>query len=230
MGHFILIDKGADARYEAWLEVPASGNANGVGLILIPEVYNVNAWARTTARRYADAGFTVLVADLYWRQEPGVHLDYDQPERARALGAAIDEDGVLADVGLSARYLRDLLGARARIGVVGFCLGGRLALRAALREPLDGVVSYYGVKLEAHLAELEQLRTPALLHFGAEDPWVPADALARIQEALRGKGNVDIRVYQGAGHGFARQGYGPHEPTADASAFADTVTLLKGRA
>ncbi|GGC65466.1 dienelactone hydrolase family protein [Chelatococcus reniformis] len=224
MTGFITLTSKGGRPFEAFLATPET--PNGGGLVILPEVYNVNAWARGVAARYAAQGYTVLVPDLFWRQEPGVHLDYDQPERARAQGEEVDVDGVVSDLGPLAAWLRARLGEGARVGVVGFCLGGRIALLGGVREPVDAVVSYYGVKLDQHLDELGRLTVPALVYFGADDPWIPAETVNAVKALFRQSPNVSFFRYAGTGHGFAREGYAPYRPAAAALAEQRALELF----
>ena len=221
---FVQIPARTGESFEAYQATP--DHPNGVGLVILPEVYNVNHWVRGVADSYADDGYTVLVPDLFWRQQPGVHLDYDQPDRARAQGEEVDVDGVVSDVGQAAASLRQLLGADARIGVIGFCLGGRLAALAGIREPVDAVIGYYAVKLDQHLSELGRLAKPTLLHFGETDPWVPQQTKDSVGALLAERANVAIHVYPDTGHGFARTGYPPYNAAATTTARARTNALL----
>ncbi|MFO1200663.1 MAG: dienelactone hydrolase family protein [Burkholderiaceae bacterium] len=224
MGHIVSL-AAADARsFDAFLESPE--RPNGLGIVLLPEVYNVNQWVRRVAARYAREGFTVLVPDLFWRQQPGCHYEYDHPDAARAQGEHVDVDAVVRDVGTAAARLRETLGAHARVGAVGYCLGGRLALLAGTREPVDAVVSYYGVKLDQHLDELARLSRPALLHFGDADPWVPNDVVHAVQARMAGLPNAAIHVYEGAGHAFDRDGQPTYRAQAADLAWRRTLALL----
>lgn len=227
MGTFISLAAADGRSFEAFLETPATPNRRGV--VVLPEVYNVNQWVRGVARRYADHGYTALVPDLFWRQAPGCHYDYDQPGPARAQGEAVDVDAVVGDVTVAARWLRGTLGDGARVGVVGYCLGGRLAMLAGVRAPVDAVVSYYGVQLDRHLDELAALRTPALLHFGDQDPWVPNAVVSAVSARLAGLPDVRCHVYPGAGHGFDRTGLPNHHPEAAESAWQRTLALFDGQ-
>lgn len=220
MGSFITLQAVDGRPFEAWLETPQQ--ANGRGIVLLPEVYNVNLWIRRVATRYAAEGYTVLAPDLFWRQQPGCHYEYDRPEPARAQGDAVEVDAVVSDIGVAAAALRSRLSPGAGIGVVGYCLGGRLALLAGVREPVDAVVSYYGVKLELHLDELATLRKPALLHFGDDDPWVPDSAVAAVRARLDPLPNVEKHVHPQAGHGFDRDGNPMYRAQAAERAWART--------
>jgi carboxymethylenebutenolidase len=212
MSDFIKISLGDNLQFDAFLAEPDV--SNGAGLIVLPEVYNVNDWVRGVAERYASRGFTVLAPDLFWRQEPGVHLGYDQPDRARAQGEDVDVDGVVGDIGPLAAELRRRLGAEAKIGVIGFCLGGRIALLGGIRESVDAVVAYYGVKLDRHLDELPKLAVPALIYFGADDPWIPGSTVDAVQRIYADHPNVEFFRYPDTGHAFAREGYEPYRPKA----------------
>lgn len=224
MGKFISL-KARDGRsFDAFLETPE--RANGRGVVLLPEVYNVNQWVRGVAGRYAAQGYTVLIPDLFWRQAPGCHYEYDQPDAARAQGEHVDVDAVVGDIGVAAAALRAALAPEARVGVVGYCLGGRLALLAGVREPVDAVVSYYGVKLDLHLDELATLETPALLHFGDSDPWVPNDVVDAVRARLAGRKNVATHVYADAGHGFDRNGQPLYRAHAAEPAWQRTLALF----
>ncbi|QND71447.1 dienelactone hydrolase family protein [Tardiphaga robiniae] len=221
---FVQLSAHTGENFEAYLSTPA--RANGAGLVILPEVYNVNHWVRAVADSYAADGFTVLVPDLFWRQQPGVYLDYDEPDRARAQGEEVDVDGVVSDVGQAAAYLRAQLGDQAKVGVIGFCLGGRLAVLAGIRERLDAVIGYYAVKLDQHLAELPELEKPTLLHFGETDPWVPQQTQESVGAILADRANVDLQIYPGTGHGFARNGYPPYNADATAVARQRSNALL----
>src|SRR5450830_16494 len=126
MAGFISLRAPSGQAFEAFLAQPE--RPNGRGLVLLPEVYNVNRWIRSVALRHAAQGYTVLVPDLFWRQQPGGHYEYDQPEPARAQGAQVDVDAVVGDVGTAAGALRLRLGGQAPVAALGYCLGGRLAL------------------------------------------------------------------------------------------------------
>lgn len=211
--------RAADGRsFEAFVAQPPNGQGNGKGLVIFPEVYNINAWIQEVAREYANDGYLVIVPDLFWRQEAGVHMDYDQVERARALGFASDTHAIVSDTVATAGFLKQRLGLQAKIGSVGFCIGGRFALLAGAQRLVDAVSAYYGTQLEQYLPQLERLEVPALLHFAENDPWVSEDILQRVGVALADKPRAEIHRYNATGHGFARKGYPPYvqAPALDA--------------
>lgn len=221
---------GADGtEFRAWhvRATPQEGRAP-FGLVMLPEVYNLNPWARSAAQRFADAGAEVLLLDLYWRDGVDLHFNYDTPEPARALGAAVRTSEVLADVAVAGQVLRRRLGADACIAALGYCLGGRLALLARNVANVDAAISYYGVNLEAHMTEIAADNSPALLHFGSADPWVPQATIAQLQEiALSPTASLRVQVHAGADHGFARSGYPPWHAEADRRAHLASLDFLR---
>jgi carboxymethylenebutenolidase len=227
MSEWIPLTARDGRSFEAFLAAPeAHSKGNGRGLIVLPEVYNVNRFARDVAQRYAALGYTVLVPDLFWRQSPGKHYDYDQPDAAREQGAAVDTDAVVSDVGVAAQALRERLGATATVGVIGYCLGGRLAALAGARESVDAVVSYYGVGLDGHLDELARANKPSLYLFGETDPWVPPAVIDAVQQRASGNINLEVEAYEDAGHGFDRQGFAPYHPAAAEAARARVLAFF----
>ncbi|CAN7306831.1 dienelactone hydrolase family protein [Caballeronia sp. LjRoot34] len=213
-------------EFHGYLALPTSTESNGRGLVILPEVYNVNSWLRSVVKDYAHEGYAVLSPDVFWRQEPDIHLGYDQPERARSRGDALDVDRVVEDVGVAAAYLRKLLGSHVPVGVIGFCLGGRLAALAGVREQVQAVSCYYGVRLEDHARELARLAVPAAFHFGETDPWVPLATVETVHRAIEPLPDAKVFVYSNVGHGFARSGYQPYDAAADRLAKQRTRELF----
>ena len=214
-------------EFEAWLAAPESGP--GPGLILLGEIYNANHWVRSVADRYAAAGYVVLAPDLYWRQEPGQYLPYtpEAQQRGRALGAAMDLPLFLEDLHACAEWLRQRADCTGHIGTVGFCLGGKLVWLGLSHHVVDAGVAYYAVQLAEHLDEAKTIERPLMMHFGSLDYRVPPDLYERIRGSLVGKPNTHTYWYEGADHGFARDGYPPYHPEAAALAGQRTLDFLR---
>src|SRR5690606_34956705 len=92
------------------------------------------------------------------------------------------------------------------VGVLGYCLGGKLAYLAACRTDCDVAVGYYGVGIERALDEAASIRNPLVLHFAEDDQLCPPEARSRIYETLQGRTGVDLYTYPGCEHAFARVG------------------------
>ena len=182
-----------------YLAMPASGS--GPGIVLMQEIFGVNAHMRDVADLYAEEGYVVLAPDLFHAMEQRVELGYDGADLQQAFGfyGRFDMDAAVRDIVASVGALR----ARgcAKIGAIGFCLGGKLAWLAAARAGVDAAVGYYGVGIEASLDDLATIKCPVTLHFGELDKFVPEAARDAIAKAAAGR-NIEIFVYPGADHGF----------------------------
>ncbi len=214
--------------FSAYLSLPASGR--GPGLVLAQEIFGVNSTMRELAGEFAEEGYVVLVPDLFWRQQPGVQLGSttEDFQRALALYQGFDEAKGMQDLQSAITALR----ARAevqdgRVGVVGWCLGGKLAYLAACRTDCELAVGYYGVGIEAALDEAEHIRCPLTLHFAEQDKFCPPAAREQILHALRGRPGIALHVYPGVDHAFARP-HGEHYDKPSAwMAHQRTVAALK---
>ncbi|MET4575797.1 dienelactone hydrolase family protein [Ottowia thiooxydans] len=215
--------------FRAYLATPAAGG--GPGLVLAQEIFGVNQTMRDVADYYAQEGYTVLAPDLFWRQEPGVELDAaTEMPRAFALYQGFDEAKGMEDLQTAITSLRgrpEVQGHGGKVGVLGFCLGGKLAYLSACRTDADVVVGYYGVGIEAALAEASNIRCSLVLHIAELDGFCPPPAREAIVQALSGRENVELHVYPGVDHAFARAGGDHfHKPSA-LMAHQRSVTALR---
>lgn len=206
MGQTIQIHA-TDGAFNAYLATPLSGK--GPGIVLCQEIFGVNATMRAVADYYAEEGYTVLVPDLFWRIAPGIELGDRGEDFQRALGLyqRFDEALGVKDVGAALDALRARPECVGQTGVLGFCLGGKLAYLAACR--LDGVacaVAYYGVGIERALGEAANIQGRLVLHVAERDGFCPPEAQAQIRAALGGKDGIELYVYPGVDHAFARIG------------------------
>src|ERR1700716_1084785 len=214
-------------RFAAYRARPARLPAPG--LVVLPEVFNTNPHIRSVAEGYAAAGFIALAPDVFWRQEPANYLPYTDEGRAkaRALWAELDTDQFARDLGDMVAALRGRADCTGKIGVMGFCLGGKFAYLASTRLPIEAAVSYYGVQIDQHLDEADRRRCPILMHFAENDPHVPAPTVAAIQARMGGSPGVGIQVYPGTEHGFNREGYPPYSEAAAVQARRLTLAHLR---
>ena len=205
-----------DGEFVGYLALPASGS--GPGIVVIQEIFGVNAVMREITDMYANAGFMALCPDLFWRQEPGVNIT-DQSEeewqKAFQLYQGFDVDKGIADIGASIAALRAMDGCTGKIGSTGYCLGGLLAYLTACRTDAAASVGYYGVGIEEKLDEAANMTGQAMLHIAEEDGFVPKEAQAKIKDALGGNPKVTIHSYAGMDHAFCRMG-GQHYDQAAA--------------
>jgi carboxymethylenebutenolidase len=173
-------------------------------LIVIQEIFGVNAHIRSVADGYAKDGFLAVAPALFDRLERGVELKYEGDDIQKAMGFAkqLNMDNVLKDTAAAIGYSQKQTGKKT--GIVGYCFGGSVAWLAACRLAVDGAVGYYGGQIVQYASE--QPKCPVMLHFGREDKHIPEEAVAKIQAAHPA---VAIYLYD-AGHAFncdARSSY-----------------------
>lgn len=215
MAEWIEIQTADGGRIAAYLARPAQTPA--AALVLVPEVFNVNNHIRAVADAYAAVGFLVLAPDLYWRQEPGTYLSYDEGglQKARQLWAELDVEQFSTDVGDIVAALRARPDCNGKVGILGFCIGGTVAYLASAKHAIDAAVSYYGIRIDEHLDRADHLRCPMLFHFADNDAHIPLATVTPIAERAAGSDRMTVQIYEGAGHGFNRQGYPQyHEASA----------------
>lgn len=202
--------------FRGYLATPASGH--GPGLVIAQEIFGVNQTMREVADHYAEEGYVVLVPDLFWRQQPGVELDSTTEagmQQAFGFYGGFDEAKGVDDVQAAITVLRARPEVTGKVGVLGFCLGGKLAYLAACRTDADVAVAYYGVGIEAALGEADKVRCPLLLHIAELDRFCPPEARAQVLQALGGRPGITLHVYAGMDHAFARRGGDHyHRPSA----------------
>ncbi len=220
----VAADGNVFAAYQALPKVtPAPG------IVVLPEVYNTNRHIRMVADGYPEEGFVALAPDVYWRQEAGCYLPYTEEgrDKAQALRAAMDTDQFAGDLADTVAELEGHDACTGKVGVVGFCLGGKFAYLSSVRHKIGAAVSYYGVQIDEHLDEADNLNCPILMHFAEIDPHVPADTVAAIEARMGAWDNVDIHVYPGAEHGFNRFGYDPYNEAQAAIARERTLSHFR---
>ena len=154
-----------DEQFDAFCAVPESGR--GPGILLFQEIFGVNDNIRQVAERLAEAGYTTLAPDMFWRM----------PE------------------------------CTGKIGAVGFCLGGGLAFAAATLSRVDGhgidaAVCYYGSAINDMIDQVSRLDCPAAFHYGNNDPFIPAESIATVEDAVSGRSGTEFFRYE-AGHAFS---------------------------
>lgn len=227
-GQWITLDAADNSgSFRGYLATPACGN--GPGLVLAQEVFGVNATMQQVADYYAEEGYTVLVPDLFWRQEPNVELGYTEADWQRAFGfyQGFNEAKGVEDIRVSLSALRQRPETSGKAGVLGFCLGGKLAYLAACRTDADVVVGYYGVGIEKALDEAKNIRGRLVLHIPELDKFCPPEARTAILAALSGREHTELYVYPGVDHAFARMGGDHYHKPSALMAHQRSVTALR---
>lgn len=204
----------------------AAGREPRPGILLLQEIFGLNASMRAVGEYFRSHGFDVAAPDLFWRQEAGVQLDpanAGDRERAQAMMAGLDEREALSDIAGAVQILKNLDTASGKVAAVGYCLGGRLAYLAAAEGLVDAAVSYYGVAIHRSLDLAEKISVPVLMHVAETDHLCDAQAQRDLHDACAGKSNFALLSHAGVGHAFAR----PNSPSWDdtAASRANQATL-----
>lgn len=176
-------------------------------LILIQEIFGVNAGMRAMCDAYAAEGYHALCPDLFWRQEAGVDLSdktQDEWNRAFALYNGFDVGKGLEDLLATLAVARSLEGGNGKAASIGFCLGGKMAYLMATASDAECHVSYYGVGLDDMLDKVMDIKKPLLLHIAGKDKFVPPEAQMKIRAATSRNPRIATYVYDDADHAFAR--------------------------
>jgi len=203
MSQWITLDT-AHGPVRAWQALPDA--TPRAGLVVIQEIFGANAHIRRVAGQYAAAGYAVLAPAFFDPLEPGLELDYDAAGTARGK-ALVDALGVDRAVDIVDAAARVLAGC-GKVGTVGYCWGGTIALLAAQRLGLPSA-SYYGARNVPFLDT--PFKAPAIFHFGELDPSIPAAAVAAHREKQPA---MPVYVYP-AEHAFNRE-VGTHYHAASA--------------
>ncbi|PWK85238.1 dienelactone hydrolase family protein [Fulvimonas soli] len=213
MGQQINVPTAGTQCIGAYLAQPA-GKPRG-GIVVIQEIFGVTAHIRDVADRFAAAGYAAIAPAFFDHLETGVELPYDQAgmARGRELVGELGLERAVADVGSAA----EAIASAGRIGTVGYCWGGTVALLAALRLGLPSV-SYYGARNLPFLDETP--KAPVMFHFGEKDPGIPPEAVEQHRQKLP---QMDVFTYP-TGHAFNRDA-DPHVYDAASAELAWRRTL-----
>jgi carboxymethylenebutenolidase len=213
MGAWIKLTASDGFELSAWRAEP-TGAPRG-GLVVVQEIFGVNAHIRSVADGFAADGYLAIAPAIFDRAEPGFDVGYDPETMARgsALSRQIPRESTLLDVAAAVEVAK----ASGKVGVVGYCLGGTLAWLSAAK--IDGVaaaVGYYGGGILA-LKDLKP-RVPTMLHFGEKDAHIP---IADVRSFAAGRPDTPVFTYPTGGHAFNRYGNAAYD--------APSATLARQR-
>ena len=220
--------EGRDGAFGAYIAQPKALPAPVV--VVLHEVFGVNADIRKTCDELAEQGFLAVAPDLFWRQEPGVDLsnvtsDADWQHGLRLYGA-YDRDAGAKDVKDTLDTVAKLPECTGKIAVLGYCLGGLMTFLTAVRCGADAAVAYHGGDTEKYLGEIDGLDTPLLMHLAEEDEFISKAAQAEIKAALAKKPNTIVYSYPDQNHAFSRHGGTHYNANAAALAHERTYAFL----
>jgi carboxymethylenebutenolidase len=195
-------------------------------VIVIQEIFGVNQSIRSVADEYARHDFVAIAPALFDRFGKSIELGYtgDDLKQAYELYGKLNPDTQLLDVAAAAEHVA---GTGKGTGVIGFCYGGLLtwlsATRAkALKIDLKAAVGFYAGGIGKFAAETPTC--PVQLHFGADDDHIGKDQIDAVHTAHP---DVEIFLYEGAGHAFANEARPSYVPAASKLAHERALEFLK---
>ena len=183
------------------------------GLVVVAEGNGMSPQLLRVCQRLAAEGYAVAAPDIFWR------VGGSDPDRSMHRISEMRMRDFVADVSACVDVLR--AGGCARVGVTGFCLGGRITYAAATWDglELDAAVGFYGSGIDKKLGTPS---CPTLLFYGGKDVYIPSDEI----DGVRAHHGDDVIVYPDAQHGFMRDGSESYSPDAAADAWTRTIAFF----
>ena len=192
-----------DGEMSGFLARPG-GDGKYPAVLVIMEAFGLNQHIRDVATRIAGEGYVALAPDVYYRQ-PNAVVGYDQLPDAIRLMTSLRDDSIVSDISAAVAYLQAQAFVRGdRIGITGFCMGGRISFLSACTIPaIKAAAPFYGGGIGGLLDQAGGISCPMLLFFGDQDAFIPNDEVEKIKATLaRLNKTAEVVVYPGAPHGF----------------------------
>jgi carboxymethylenebutenolidase len=219
--------EGRNGSFGAYVARPNTVPAPAV--VVLHEVFGVNADIRKHCDELAEQGFLAVAPDLFWHQEPGVDLSVTSEadwQHGLRLNQAYDRDHGAEDVKDTATAVGRLPECTGKVALLGYCLGALMTFLTAARYGIDAGVAYHGGDTEKYLGEVGGLRAPLLMHLAEEDEFISKSAQAQIKAALSGKPSATVYSYPGQSHAFTRHSGAHYNAAAAALANGRTLEFL----
>ncbi|WP_051461350.1 dienelactone hydrolase family protein [Tomitella biformata] len=179
------------------------------GIVIVQEAWGVTPYIDWLATTFAGGGYLAAAPHLYHRAGDPVIEDHDF-SKARPVMATLTGDGIAEDIGNAVAFLR--AGGASKVGIIGFCMGGTIALWSAAHADVDAAVTFYGSGiaesrwpgLESGLETAASVRVPWLGLYGDKDQSIPVEQVEALRTAIESvNAPTQIVRYPTAGHAFA---------------------------
>ncbi|MDQ6931727.1 MAG: dienelactone hydrolase family protein [Candidatus Eremiobacteraeota bacterium] len=205
------------ASMPAYLSRPPKQSGRHAAIIVLQEIFGVNAEVKRITDLVANAGYVGLAINYYHRTDPKLNEPYTQEglQRGFAVAAKVNRASLREDISSAIAWLgqQDFVEPN-KIATWGFCFGGTVAFLSATLPGLAGAACFYGASIASPmpsgeteaLADVNEIRCPLLLTFGGRDDYITREHIDRIESALREAGKeAQIEVYPTVGHAFFRE-------------------------
>ena len=222
----------SDGKMDAYVAQPKEGGSYP-GVVVIQEAFGVNDHMKKVTDRIAAEGYVAVCPDIYHRESERV-IPFSDMAKAIATLQRVQDPKAMEDVGAAIAHLKSQGNVKAgSIGVVGFCMGGRLTYLAAAHHAKDVkcAVPYYGGGIPmgnpSPLSRTGEIKCPMYLFFGAKDQLIPMDQVEQIKTELTAKQvPFQMEIYADAGHGFFCDERGSYNEKAATDAWDKTKSFL----
>ena len=219
MGEFVQLHAADGQELSAYVSKPAGEPI--AGLVVIQEIFGVNAHIRNVTDSYAKDGFLAIAPAIFDRMEPGLELGYEQQDMQKGISIAhkLDPQKMMLDIAAAMKFAATSTGKK--VGVIGYCFGGTLAWLAAAHINPAVVVGYYGSRIAQNVGA--KPTCPVMLHFGKNDTHIPVADVEKVQAA-----HPEVEFYwYDAGHAFDCQPRPNYNPPAAKLARERSLAFLK---
>jgi len=199
-----IIVKGHNGEFGAYIVRPNAIPAPAV--IVLHEVFGVNADIRQTCTELAEQGFLAVAPEMYWRGEANVDLSVTSEadwQHGLRLNLAFDRDAGARDIRDTAILATKLPECTGKVALLGYCIGGLMTFLTAARFGADAAVVYHGGDTEKYLDEAGRIDAPLLMHLGEKDEFISPNAQTQIKDALAEKPNATVFSYPAQYHAFS---------------------------
>ncbi len=200
---YIEIEKFEEGTYKGFVTAPATGIYPGI--LLLHDVFGLDAIIRSIAERYAAFGYTTLVPDLFWRQKPGCELNSNTDAGVKEsveLFENFDEESATKDISIALRWLRESPQCNGLTAPIGFGMGGKLSYLVGCWFDVEASVSYYGRNIDKVLEEGSRIRRPMLLHLAENDTHTSKAAQINIINFFEPQKTVSVNQYKNCNQQF----------------------------
>jgi carboxymethylenebutenolidase len=222
----------SDGKMEAYVAQPKDGGTYP-GVVVIQEAFGVNSHIKKVTERIAAEGYLAIAPDIFHREAERI-IPYSEMPKAIATMQRVVDSKAMEDVGAAMAHLKSQSNVKSgSIGVVGFCMGGRLTYLAAAHHNKDVkcAVPFYGGGISmgnpSPLSRTGEIKCPLYLFFGAKDPLIPLDQVNQIKAELTAKKvPFQMEVYPEAGHGFFCDDRGSYHEASAKDAWEKTKAFF----
>ena len=212
----------------AYAAAPKTATRATPGVVIVQHIWGVDATIRDDVRRFAKEGFVTIAPELFGRDHPPSGDAAGDYTVFLPFAQKLESKQVDADLSAGAAWVRSRAGSSAetrppKVGVIGFCMGGRIALSQAWRNPhpFDAASIFYGSVAEQRA---QDVTIPVIGSYGARDTGIPAADVRAFFAAL--KPPHEVKIYDEAGHGFFDDTRESYVPSAASDAWTRTLRFF----